>query len=135
MAGVEKQKKILIVEDEAVMREIVMRKLVTNNFKVVEADNGRTAIDIWIKEKPDLVLLDLMLPEIDGFQILETIRANPDPAIHATPVIVLSNLWTNQDILKAQNLKIDGYLVKAYFTTEEILTKVNFVLAGSHKIS
>lgn len=120
----EKPKKILVVEDEAVMREIVVRKLKASGFEVVEAGDGKEAINVWIKEKPDAVLLDLILPQADGFEILKTMRENPDSRVSATKVIVLSNLWSNEYILRAQNLKIQGYLVKAYFTTEDILRKL-----------
>lgn len=118
------KKKILVVEDEAVMREIVVHKLTKAGFKVADAVDGVTAVETWRKERPDLVLLDLILPGKTGFEILEEIRKDPDQRIANTPVIILSNLWTNKDILRAQNLHISGYLVKAYFTTEDILQKV-----------
>jgi DNA-binding response OmpR family regulator len=122
-------KKIVIVEDNIAMREIVVHKLAANGFAVSEAGDGKQGIDLIIKEKPDLVLLDLMLPEVDGFQVLETIRKHADKQVANTPIIVLSNLWSNKDILKTKALKVQAYLVKAYFTTEEILKKVNDVLA------
>jgi DNA-binding response OmpR family regulator len=124
-----KAQKILIVEDEAMMREIVARKLLSKGFNVVTASAGKEALATWLKEKPDLVLLDLILPEMDGFTILKNIRGQKDSKVANTSVIVLSNLWSNEDILKAENLKIQGYLVKAYFTTDDILEKVNQVLS------
>ncbi len=127
------QKKILMVEDDVAMREIVVHKLSTNGFLVKEADDGKAGIDLIIQEKPDIVLLDLMLPEVDGFQVLEAIRSNPDPKVANTPIIVLSNLWSNKDILKTKALKVQAYMVKAYFTTEEIMKKVNDVLANPAK--
>lgn len=130
-----KPKKIVIVEDNIAMREIVVHKLTTNGFEVKEAGDGKEGIDLIISEKPDLVLLDLMLPEVDGFQVLENIRKQTDKALAETPIIVLSNLWSNKDILKTKALKVQAYLVKAYFTTEEILKKVNDVLANPTAIS
>ncbi len=123
----EKQTKILIVEDDITMREIVVHKLSTNGFTVVEADDGKSAIETWKKEKPDLVLLDLMLPEMDGFQILEAVRKSGDD-VSKTAVIVLSNLFSKEDIKKAKDLGIDDFMVKAYYTTEEILTRVKDAL-------
>lgn len=123
-----KPKKILMVEDDAAMREIVIHKLQTHGFDVKEADDGRKGIEVLLAEKPDLVLLDLMLPEVDGFKVLETVRANTDPAVADTPVIILSNLWSNKDILRTKALKVQAYMVKAYFTTEEILNKINEIL-------
>lgn len=124
----QKQKKILVVEDDPAMREIVSHKLLSHGFAVLQAEDGKVAIERFAQEHPDLVLLDLLLPEIDGFHVLQKIRTNPDRNLAQTPVIVLSNLWSNKDILNIQALKADDFMVKAYFTTEEILTKINEVL-------
>ncbi len=124
---------IVVVEDDVAMREIVAHKLSSNGFTVKEAEDGQEGIDLIIAEKPSLVLLDLMLPEVDGFKVLETIRKNADTKIAKTPIIILSNLWSNKDILKTKALDVQAYLVKAYFTTEEILKKVQEVLANPEK--
>lgn len=124
---------VVIVEDDVAMREIVTHKLSTNGFTVKEAEDGKIAIDLIKSTKPSLVLLDLMLPEIDGFKVLETIRRDNDPDIANVPIIILSNLWSNKDILKTKALNVQAYLVKAYFTTEEILKKVQEVLANPNK--
>jgi DNA-binding response OmpR family regulator len=97
-------------------------------FDVSEAEDGKKAIDIVGQEKPDLILLDLMLPEVDGFTVLENIRKNADKKLAETPIIILSNLWSNKDILRTRSLKVQAYMVKAYFTTEEILNKINEIL-------
>lgn len=125
------QKKILVVEDDVAMREIVTHKLSASGFDVKQAEDGKQGVDMFNSEKPDLILLDLMLPEIDGFKVLETIRSSPDKKMADTPVIILSNLWSNQDILKTQALKANAYMVKAYFTTEEILSKINELFSES----
>jgi DNA-binding response OmpR family regulator len=117
-----------MVEDDVAMREIVIHKLMASGFEVKEAEDGQQGIDLIIQEKPDLVLLDLMLPEIDGFKVLETIRKHADKKVAETPVIILSNLWSNKDILRTKTLRVQAYMVKAYFTTEEILNKINEVL-------
>lgn len=129
----EKPKKILMIEDDMAMREIVIHKLMTHGFEVKEAEDGKKGIDMLMQEKPDLVLLDLMLPEVDGFKVLETVRAATDPKIAQTPVIILSNLWSNKDILRTKALKVQAYMVKAYFTTEEILNKINEILKDGGK--
>lgn len=121
-------KKILVVEDDGAMRDIVSHKLEGHGFIVKQAQDGKEGLELFGQEKPDLILLDLMLPEVDGFKVLETVRANSDKKLAETPVIVLSNLWSNEDILRTENLRVQGYMVKAYFTTEEILNKVNEVL-------
>ena len=123
-----KPKKILVVEDDVTMREIVVQKLQSAGFGVLEAEDGKKGIKLALKEKPDLVLLDLMLPETDGFGVLEKIRTCGDPDVSKTAVIILTNLWSKNEIVKAKSLGVQAYIIKAYLTTEEILDKVNEVL-------
>lgn len=123
-----KQSKIIVAEDDMAMAEIVSHKLSTNGFNVRHAEDGAKAVQMFEEDPPDLMVLDLMMPEMDGFQVLEKIRSNPDKKLADTPVIILSNLWSNENILKTQALKVDGYLVKAYFTPDEILGKIQEVL-------
>jgi len=125
-----KQKKVLVVEDELAMREIVVEKLQSSGFKAVQAEDGKEAIALAEKEKPDLILLDLMLPEINGFGVLEHIRKSDDPKFAKTPVIILTNLWSKEEIIKTKTLGVSAYIIKAYMTTEEIVDKVNEVLAA-----
>ncbi len=124
-----KTKKVLVVEDDAIMREIVVHKLLSVGLTVLEAGDGKVAIDTWTREKPDIVLLDLMLPEIDGFKVLETMRKHHEAVVSQTPVIVLSNLFSKEDERRTKELSIEDFLVKAYHTTEEILDRVKEVLA------
>lgn len=124
-------KKILIIEDDIAMRDIVVHKLLASGFDVKQAEDGKEGLDLIMQERPDLILLDLMLPDVDGFTVLETVRAQEDKTLAATPVIVLSNLWSNKDILRTKDLQVQAYMVKAYFTTEEILNKINEILNGT----
>jgi DNA-binding response OmpR family regulator len=124
-----KKYNILVAEDDMAMAEIVSHKLDTNGFAVRHAEDGVKALAMFDEDPPDLLLLDLMMPELDGFGVLEKIRGNPDKKLAATPVIVLSNLWSNQDILRVKALNADEFMVKAYFTPDEILAKIKFVLA------
>lgn len=119
-----KVKKIVVAEDDDAMREIVTHKLINYGLDVKAAKNGVQALELIHSEKPDLVLLDLLMPELDGFGVLEALRKDSDKKIAATKVIVLSNLWSNEDILKAQSFEAKEFLVKAYFTPEEIYKKV-----------
>lgn len=128
-----KQTKIIVAEDDQAMAQIVSHKLGINGFSVRHAENGVKAIEMFNQEPPDLMLLDLMMPEMDGFEVLEKIRGNPDKKLADTPIIILSNLWSNQDILKTQGLKANGYMVKAYFTPDEIINKINEILGKSSK--
>lgn len=124
----EKQKKILLAEDDPAMAEIVGHKLSSSGFDVRHAEDGSKALTMFEQEPPDLLLLDLMMPEVDGFQVLEKIRGMKDKKLAKTPIIVLSNLWSNKDILRTEALKADGFMVKAYFTPDEILAKINELL-------
>ena len=124
----EKNKKVLIVEDDITMREIVTSKLASAGYNVLEAEDGKKALEVWGKEKPDLVLLDLMLPEMDGFEVLKEMRNNQDPDVAKTKVIILSNLWSKEDIERTKKLSIEEFMVKAYHTTQDILDEVNKVL-------
>jgi DNA-binding response OmpR family regulator len=119
-----KLKKILVVEDDVTMREIMVQKLKTAGFNVFEAEDGAVGIKVIAKEKPNLILLDLMLPEVDGFGVLESLRKDADQEVAKTPVIVLSNLWSKEEIIRTKQLGVSSYIIKAYMTTEEILDKV-----------
>ena len=110
------------------MVEILARKLANNNFDVKIANDGKQGVDTVLKEKPDLVVLDLMLPEIDGFQVLETIRSSKDELVAKTLVLVVSNLWSQENIDRLTPLNIQGYMVKSNSTAEEILAKINELL-------
>ena len=129
---VQKSKKILIMEDDLAMREIVSHKLSAAGFEVRAAEDGKKGLEILPPYKPDLVLMDLMMPEMDGFKVLESIRGLPDKELAKTHVIVLSNLWSSKDILRVKWLSVDDYLVKAYFTPDEILGKINEVLSKNN---
>jgi len=122
-------KKILVAEDDGSMRMIVTKRLAAHNFQLVEAEDGQKTFDLWQKELPDLVLIDIMMPEMNGFQVIEKIRALSKPELDKSKVIVLTNLWSQENIDRAKELGIDGYIVKAYMTTEEIAKKVEEVLA------
>lgn len=121
-------KKIVIIEDDPVMIEILARKLTTSNFDVTMAHDGKKGLSAVIKTKPDLVILDLMLPEIDGFQVLETLRNEKDEKVKNVNVLVVSNLWSQENIERLKPLNTIGYIVKANATAEEILDRVNEVL-------
>lgn len=118
--------KILIVEDDKFLRELIVKKLVKENFAAVEADDGEEGFKKIIAEKPDLVLLDLILPGIDGFEFLGKVRENQD--LKNIPVIVLSNLGQREDVEKCMTLGAVDYLVKAHFTPVEIIEKIKTVL-------
>lgn len=120
--------KVLLVEDDAFLREICSKKLVKEGFSVYEALDGEQALNGLVQAEPDIILLDIILPAIDGFQILHQIRSNSNPKVAKAPVIMLSNLGQDDDIKKAMEMGANDYLVKAHFTTEEIAQKIKKIL-------
>jgi DNA-binding response OmpR family regulator len=120
--------KVVLVEDDPFLREICSKKLVKEGYSVYEAIDGEQALGIVRQVKPDIVLLDIILPALDGFQILHEIRKDADKVVAKVPVIMLSNLGQDDDIKKAMEMGANDYLVKAHFTTEEIAQKIKKTL-------
>ncbi len=119
--------KILVVEDDKFLRELINRKLQSENFETVLAIDGEVALELVEKEKPDIILLDLILPGINGFEVLTKIKENDK--VKEIPVIILSNLGQKDDIEKGMGLGANDYLVKAHFTPNEIIEKINQTLS------
>ncbi len=119
-------KKILIIEDDKFLRELITRKLLNEAYEVSEAVDGEEGIKKIKEEKPDLILLDLILPGIDGFEVLS--KKKEDPALASIPVIILSNLGQKDDVEKGLKMGAVDYLIKAHFTPGEIIEKIKVVL-------
>ena len=119
-----KKVKILLVEDDTFLREIILKKLSSEGFEVTEAEDGEKALLSAESEIFDIVLLDLIIPIVNGFEVIEKVRSLPDKQKAGVPIIVLSNLGEEDDIKKAMDLGANDYLVKAHFTTDEIVEKV-----------
>ena len=119
-------RKILIIEDDKFLRELMVRKLVNDGYEVIEATNGEEGVRTAKAEKPDLILLDLILPGIDGFESLTRIRKDQETA--NIPVIILSNLGQKEDIEKGLKLGATDYLIKAHFAPGEIAEKIASIL-------
>lgn len=119
-------KKILIVEDDRFLRELMSRKLASEGFEVIEAEDGEEGMKKMRETKPDLILLDLILPEMDGFEVLA--RKAEDEEIKKIPVVVLSNLGQREDIEKALSLGAIDYIVKANMAPKEIIEKIALIL-------
>jgi DNA-binding response OmpR family regulator len=126
--GVSLGVKVMLVEDDSFLREICSKKLTKEGYTVYEAIDGEQVLANIEQIKPDIVLLDIILPAVDGFQILQQIKSNPDKAVSEVPVIMLSNLGQEDDIKKAMDMGAKDYLVKAHFTTEEIVQKIKSIL-------
>ena len=120
------KKTILIIEDDKFLRELIARKLFEEDYGVSEAIDGEEGMKKIKEEKPDLILLDLILPGIDGFEVLA--RMKEDPVLAAIPVIILSNLGQKDDVEKGLKLGAIDYLIKAHFTPGEIIEKIKTAL-------
>jgi len=120
--------KVLLVEDDSFLGEICSKKLVKEDYTVYRAVDGMQALEGAKIIKPDIILLDIILPAIDGFQILGELRRSTDEKIANVPIIMLSNLGQDDDVKKATEMGATGYMVKAHFTTDEIANKVKTVL-------
>lgn len=124
MSSIQKHK-IALVEDDANIREMYKMKLELGGYDVITAEDGKEAVELVKKENPDLVLLDILLPKKDGFEVLKEIKGSKDEKIKSTPVIMLSNLSGREDIDEAKKLGASDYFVKAKTSPKEIVEKVD----------
>lgn len=122
MAG--KPKKILVADDERPMAKALELKLTKEGFEVKTVGNGREALDAMKAEKFDLLLLDLMMPRVDGFAVLAELKDRKDH----TPVIVSSNLSQEEDIKRVKELGAKDYFVKSDTPISRVVDHVNKVL-------
>jgi len=119
-------KNILIIEDDDFFRELVKKKLVSLKFEVIEAIDGEKGVVAIKEKKPDLVLLDLLLPNVDGFEVLSKIKS--DSNVSSIPIIVLSNLGQQEDIERALKLGANDFLIKSQFDIDQVVGKINNIL-------
>lgn len=115
-------KKILVVDDELAIREVVKKYLERENYNVIEAGTGVEAISKYYDEKPDLVVLDLNLPDISGEKVCESIRLNNN-----TPIIMITAKSNESDKLNGLILGADDYMVKP-FNPKELIIRINIIL-------
>jgi DNA-binding response OmpR family regulator len=114
--------RVLVVDDEPIVRDVLSRYLVKDGFEVDVAEDGQAGIDMFHNNLPDLVLLDLMLPKLDGFQVFERIRS-----LTNTPVIMLTARREEQDRIAGLHMGADDYVSKP-FSPKEVVERVRAVL-------
>lgn len=119
--------RILIIEDDDFLRSLAIGKLEKEGYAIESATAGDTGLEQVMKLPPDLLILDLMLPNISGFEVLEKIRNNA--ATKDLKVVVFSNLGEETDIKRCLDLGVSEYLVKANFTLDELAEKIRMILA------
>jgi len=115
-------KKILIIEDEEVLTKVLKRKLVSEGYDVSTAKNGNEGLAKMKKEKPDLILLDIVMPEKGGFEVME--EMNKDEELKDIPIVIISNSGQPVEFERARKLGVDDWLVKTEFGPQEVLDKV-----------
>lgn len=118
-------KKVLVVEDEATLQKALNDVLTQEGYDVLSALDGASGLDLALKEEPDLILLDIILPKMDGFEVLKKLKEK-DSQI---PIIILTNLSDINDIQKALDLGATTYLVKADFHLSDVLKKVKEIIS------
>jgi DNA-binding response OmpR family regulator len=116
-------KKILIVEDEAPLRNAVSDILTFEGFQVFQAKNGQEGLEVALKEKPDLILLDLMMPVMDGLSMLEKLREDKPYGAQAS-VILLTNINDPDKVAQATSAGSYDFLVKSDWNIEDVVRKI-----------
>ena len=118
------QKSVLIVEDDVLLSGLLGRKL-SKKFRLKSVPTGEAAIELLKKESPDLILLDILLPGMDGFEVLRMVKADPKTA--AIPVVILSNLGQPQDVERGKKLGAAEFVVKVTLLPDEVVDLIETV--------
>jgi CheY-like chemotaxis protein len=121
-------KKLMWVEDDVFLNDIISRKCSTRQCDLVHATNGVDAFKLLETERPDIIILDILLPGINGYEILQKIKENEK--ISDIPVVILSNYGQKKEIERGLNLGAVKYLVKATYTLDEILKQIGEIIEG-----
>lgn len=120
------KKKLVIVEDDVVLQKALQDFLEAENFEVSCALDGEEGVTKILEVKPDLILLDIILPKKDGYEVIKEIRA--DEQTKEIPIVLLTNLGSLNDVEKALELGATTYLVKADYKLEEVSAKIKDIL-------
>ena len=126
------QQKILLIEDEEMLLEMYSLKFSKEGFKIIQAKDGEEGLKIVKEEKPTLILLDIILPKLDGFAVLKELKK--EETTKNFPVILLTNLGQDEDVKKGLSLGAVDYLIKANLTPTQVVEKVKEILKRSKKI-
>jgi two-component system phosphate regulon response regulator PhoB len=111
--------KVMIVEDDASLSEIYSARFAAEDFQVVAAHDGEEALSMAVREKPDLIILDIMMPKISGFDVLDILRQTPETK--NTKVIMMTALSQDSDRQRGAALGVNQYLVKSQVTLEDVV--------------
>lgn len=123
----ENTKKILIVEDDFFLLQMYITKLIKAGYEVKSASDGNQALKKAKEFKPNLILLDLLIPLKNGFEVLEELKKDKD--MQDIPVIILSNMSEREDVQKCLQLGAVNYLIKAHFVPSEVIAKIEKIIS------
>lgn len=118
--------RLLIIEDDKFLRDLIVRKLTNEGFEVKEAETGEDGLEVLRENPPQLLLLDILLPGMSGYDVLEAIKK--DERLRSVPVVMLSNLGQKEEIERAESLGAKDFLIKAKYTPGEIVARVKEIL-------
>lgn len=118
--------KIMIIEDDRFLSSLIKARLEKEGLTIVQAFDGEEAISSLKKEHPALIILDLIMPRVTGFEVLEAISLSPE--LHGTPIVILSNLAQDSDVQKAKSLGATEYFVKVRVSIDDVIQKVKTIL-------
>jgi DNA-binding response OmpR family regulator len=125
----EPTRRVLLAEDDRFLRKAAETALKRQGFTVLAAMDGEEALRVARGDRPDLILLDLIMPKLQGFEVLRTLKE--DAATAGIPVIVLSNLGQESDVKQAMDLGAVAYFVKANLSLQDLVKRVGEVLGGA----
>lgn len=114
--------KVLLVEDEKMLADMYATKFSMEGYSIVNAYDGKEGLEAAKREKPEIILLDIIMPKLDGFAVLKELRA--DDITKKIPVVLLTNLGQESDVKKGKDLGADDYFVKANHSPQEIVELV-----------
>lgn len=120
------QKRILLVEDDDALANVYMTRLEAEGFQMRRASDGEQALAAAREYRPDLIMLDLMMPKVSGFDVLDILRNTPETA--DTKIMVLSALGQDSDKLKVESLGADDYLVKSQVVITDVIARIRKLL-------
>ncbi len=121
-------KKVLVVEDDTLLKDMLGQQLTKEGWQVLHATEGEQAIALSASEHPDVILLDLLLPGMSGFDVLSAIKGKDETK--NIPVIILSNLGQQEDIDKGVKLGASDFMIKSNFTLDEVSSKIKEVISA-----
>ena len=114
--------KILFIEDDPLIIKIYTTRLTADGYQVLSAENGADGITLAEKELPDLIVLDIMMPKVDGFGVLQKLRSHPQ--LKDKPILVYSNLAQEEELNRARQLGATEFIVKANLSPTEMVAKI-----------